>query len=164
MCAAIAAAAVISAAAVASSTAGLRCPGGTVHLDGPFDFNQTSWVACEDLTVPGGAMALVSARGDTEWFEKGFAPYGTAATDEDCKIPRPGLRPQSVAMLRRGVVLLASRTAVLVATSTDRPTHHVFSVPTAALLPAVRRLPRAREEGGAGRPHRYPRDHAAREG
>ena len=108
MCAAIAAAAVISAAAVASSTAGLRCPGGTVHLDGPFDFNQTSWVACEDLTVPGGAMALVSARGDTEWFEKGFAPYGTAATDEDCKIPRPGLRPQSVAMFRRGVVLLAS--------------------------------------------------------
>ena len=56
------------------------CPSAMTAVD-TFDVNGTSWVACEDLQIPGGALVLVSSGGDAEWFTKGYAPYGTNWTD-----------------------------------------------------------------------------------
>jgi hypothetical protein len=40
-------------------------------------------VACEDLQRPGGAIALVSSAGNTEWFSKGYEVYGSAPSGSD---------------------------------------------------------------------------------
>ena len=41
-----------------------------------FELNGTTWVACEDLQQPGGALVLLSSAGDAEWFPKTYEPYG----------------------------------------------------------------------------------------
>ena len=54
------------------------CPGGTIQVDGPFRLTQDQsvvWIACEDLTLPDGALVLVPSTGEPEWFAKGYAPY-----------------------------------------------------------------------------------------
>ena len=38
--------------------------------------------ACEDLQQPGGAIALVSSAGHTEWFSKGYSVFGSAHDDQ----------------------------------------------------------------------------------
>jgi hypothetical protein len=58
-----------------------NCPSGTTLVES-FTLNGTAWHACEDLQAPGGALVLMSARGDSEWFTKGYEPYGTNATDD----------------------------------------------------------------------------------
>ena len=47
-----------------------------------FNINNAAWCACEDLERPGGAILLVSAEGDAEWFEKTYEPY-TQGGDEE---------------------------------------------------------------------------------
>ena len=39
-----------------------------------FEINGTSWIACEDLSTPAGALALVADHGKMEWFSKGYQP------------------------------------------------------------------------------------------
>ena len=74
------------------------CPPGTSHVDA-FELNGTSWSACEDLKVPGGALVLVpapasSAQDDgaqppaedaldgAQWFPKGYSMYGSSHDEE----------------------------------------------------------------------------------
>ena len=59
------------------------CPVGTTLVDA-FKLNGTSWSACEDLKVPGGALVLTAAEGGggDHWFPKGYSMYGSS-NDED---------------------------------------------------------------------------------
>ena len=61
---------------------GPACPAADLAIVQSFKVNGTTWIACEDLSTPGGALVLVSSVGDVEWFEKGYAPYGTNWTDD----------------------------------------------------------------------------------
>ena len=65
-----------------ATAAAIDCPGGT-SLVNLFDLNGTRWAACEDLQVPGGALALVSSSGTTEWFHKTHETYGSAPLGSD---------------------------------------------------------------------------------
>jgi hypothetical protein len=58
-----------------------QCPQALTAVDS-FIINGTAWVACEDLAVHGGALALLSSTGVQEWFSKSFEPYIQGA-DED---------------------------------------------------------------------------------
>jgi hypothetical protein len=40
-------------------------------------------VACENIQIPDGALVLVSGTGETEWFQKSYAPYRTNWTDNE---------------------------------------------------------------------------------
>ena len=60
-----------------ATAAAIDCPGSTSLVD-LFNLNGTRWAACEDLQVPGGALALVSSSGTTEWFHKSYETYGSA--------------------------------------------------------------------------------------
>ena len=62
----------------------IQCPSGTTQVDA-FQLNGTNWTACEDLQVPGGAIALVdtSGRTATEWFAKTHEVYGSAPSGSD---------------------------------------------------------------------------------
>eukprot|EP00966_Prymnesium_polylepis_P014580 336583-Prymnesium_polylepis.1 len=57
------------------------CPSGTL-VDTFKLYDESLWSVCEDLQQPGGAVALVSAAGETHWFGKGHEVYGSA-NDED---------------------------------------------------------------------------------
>ena len=46
-----------------------------MHLSG--------WAACEDLQRPDGAMVLMSADGDAEWFEKGLCTLSRAYASDN---------------------------------------------------------------------------------
>ena len=59
------------------------CPGSTSLIDS-FDIEGKAWRVCEDLQVPDGALVLISADGDEEWFPKSYSMYGSA-NDEDPK-------------------------------------------------------------------------------
>lgn len=64
---------------MSTRTAALSCPDGSMTVVDSFSGSDgTLWTACEDLTKPGGAMALVSATQPTQWFEKGHSVYGSA--------------------------------------------------------------------------------------
>ena len=65
-----------------ATAAAIDCPGGTSLVD-LFNLNGTRWAACEDLQVPGGALALVSSSGTTEWFHKTHETYGSAPLGSD---------------------------------------------------------------------------------
>ena len=72
------------AAAAAPSRAGLpapACPAALTRVDG-FALNGSNWTACEDLSLPGGALALLSSGGEAEWFTKSHEPY-IQGDDED---------------------------------------------------------------------------------
>ena len=57
------------------------CRGGLTQVDG-FALNGSQWSACEDLSTPGGALALLSSDGAAEWFSKSHEPY-VQGDDED---------------------------------------------------------------------------------
>ena len=66
------------------------CPDGTALVDTfvVFEDSATSdggvdWTACEDLSRPDGAIALVSATGAVEWFGKTHEQYGSAPKGSD---------------------------------------------------------------------------------
>ena len=65
-----------------ATAAAIDCPGGTSLVD-LFELNGTQWAACEDLQVPGGALALVPSSGATEWFHKTHETYGSAPLGSD---------------------------------------------------------------------------------
>eukprot|EP00729_Bicosta_minor_P012126 gene12126-30363_t len=50
------------------------CPQHLTTVD-HFAVNGTNWTACEDLAVPGGALVLLSADGNSEWFSKSHEPF-----------------------------------------------------------------------------------------
>lgn len=60
--------------------ANIKCPPMMTQVD-VFNINDTAWIACEDL-VPGGTLALVPSSGTTEYFTKGYEPYGNSAMDD----------------------------------------------------------------------------------
>ena len=68
-------------ASAEQKSASPKCAGG-MTLVANFNIDNTAWCACEDLEHPGGAILLVSAEGDAEWFEKTYEPY-TQGGDED---------------------------------------------------------------------------------
>ena len=72
--------------ALASSTvlaaSGTGCPGGTFLIDS-FEIEGKAWRACEDVQVPDGALVLISAEGQEEWFPKSYSLYGSA-NDQVC--------------------------------------------------------------------------------
>ena len=79
------------------------CPGGiakvdTFSLKGP-DGSEDLWVVCEDLQVPGGAIALVSSSGRTEWFAKGYEVFGSA-NDDEYYFPKLGMNKTQVRVWR----------------------------------------------------------------
>ena len=47
------------------------CPNYMTQVD-TFTLNNTAWAACEDLQRPDGAIALVPASGEPQWFTKGL--------------------------------------------------------------------------------------------
>eukprot|EP01049_Picozoa_sp_SAG25_P010596 SAG25_NODE_1175_length_3692_cov_3.215419_2_plen_448_part_00 len=47
------------------------------------DSHGSSWSACEDLSQPGGSIALVPQSGAIEWFSKGYEVYGSAPSGSD---------------------------------------------------------------------------------
>jgi hypothetical protein len=55
-----------------------------------------AWIACEDLQTPGGALVLVSSS-RTEWFSKGYSPYGTDAHDSEYYLGIPNATVASAA-------------------------------------------------------------------
>eukprot|EP01043_Picozoa_sp_COSAG02_P001565 COSAG02_NODE_33_length_50286_cov_83.550760_32_plen_93_part_00 len=55
----------------ATASAGPSCPDGTTRLDA-FSAEGKVWVACEDLSQPGGGIALVPDSGDMLWVPKSF--------------------------------------------------------------------------------------------
>ena len=57
------------------------CPSGLAQTDS-FALNGSMWSACEDLSTPDGALALLSSAGDAEWFAKSHEPY-VQGDDED---------------------------------------------------------------------------------
>lgn len=65
-------------AVLGSPVGGAVCPGDTMKVDGPFTLAGVSprtWVACEDIAHPDGALVLVPETGEAEWFAKGYAAY-----------------------------------------------------------------------------------------
>ena len=78
----LAALALLAACAGVGDQAGVSCPRGTEQVDA-FTLNGTAWLACEDWHAADGALALVSAAGDAEYFSKTFEPYVPAG-------PHPG--------------------------------------------------------------------------
>lgn len=59
------------------------CPGGSTLVDTFQGPDSATWLACEDLQEPGGALALVPESGDVEWFEKTYEMYGSAPLGSD---------------------------------------------------------------------------------
>ena len=52
----------------------LACPSSTTLVDQFWTPDNASWLACEDLSVPGGGLTLLSAR-RTVHFPKSYEPY-----------------------------------------------------------------------------------------
>ena len=52
----------------------LACPPSTTLVDNFWTPDNASWLACEDLSVPGGGLTLLSAR-RTVHFPKSYEPY-----------------------------------------------------------------------------------------
>jgi hypothetical protein len=57
------------------------CPASTTQVD-TFVAEGTEWTACEDLSTPGGGLALVPAAGAPVWLPKSYEPYRQGADDE----------------------------------------------------------------------------------
>jgi hypothetical protein len=65
-----------------TATAGsLACPGGSMTIVDSFTAEGRQWVACEDLSVPDGQLALISKE-ETVFLPKSFEPY-SQGLDED---------------------------------------------------------------------------------
>jgi len=64
-----------------ASSSALACPPGLTHLDN-FTAEGDSWLACEDLQVAGGGIALVRAGGESVWLTKTHEPYTQGADEE----------------------------------------------------------------------------------
>ena len=93
-------------AAPTAVLAASSCPGSTSPIDS-FEIDGTAWRACEDLQVPDGALVLVSADGEEEWFPKTYSMYGSsndkviirwpsrcfATSDCRCRLERTILSP-----------------------------------------------------------------------
>ena len=70
-------------AAAVRFSSGVQCPGGITLVDTFNTADGALWSACEDLQQPGGAVALVSATNQVEWFEKTYEIYGSAPLGSD---------------------------------------------------------------------------------
>ena len=68
-------------ALVATARAGPSCPDGTTRLDA-FSAEGKLWVACEDLSQPGGGIALVPDSGDMLWVPKSYEPFAPKPDSE----------------------------------------------------------------------------------
>ena len=58
----------------------LACPPSTTLVDNFWTPDNASWLACEDLSVPGGGLTLLSAR-RTVHFPKSYEPYAPFPDD-----------------------------------------------------------------------------------
>ena len=67
--------------ALPGAVATVSCPPGTTRVDA-FTAEGASWLACEDLQLPGGALALVSDTADDVWLTKAHEPYSQGTDDE----------------------------------------------------------------------------------
>lgn len=76
----------LPASSTATVIAALSCPGSTTPVDS-FEIDGTAWRACENLQVPDGALVLISANGEQEWFPKSYSMYGSA--NDEVRQPVP---------------------------------------------------------------------------
>lgn len=53
------------------------CPAGTTAVD-TFAGAGGEWTACEDFSLPGGAISLVQPNGQMQWFPKSHSVYGSS--------------------------------------------------------------------------------------
>jgi len=58
-----------------------QCPEEMTKVDS-FTFQGGSWSACEDLSQPGGALALVPKSGEIVWLSKSYEPYSQGSDDD----------------------------------------------------------------------------------
>ena len=69
----------------------IKCPLTMTQVDTFMTEEKRRYVACEDLQQPGGAIALVSDSGHTEWFSKGCELYGSAPTGNEYALATPNM-------------------------------------------------------------------------
>lgn len=63
------------------TSAAATCPDGTTTLDS-FEADGKTWAACEDLSQPGGGIALVPDGGDLLWIPKTYEPFAPKPDSE----------------------------------------------------------------------------------
>eukprot|EP00966_Prymnesium_polylepis_P056118 1298149-Prymnesium_polylepis.3 len=73
---------------VAGAVAASTCPSGTTRIDNFTTPNQMTWIACEDLAVPGGGLTLVPARGAAVHLPKSHE-VRVAQSPETTRVPSP---------------------------------------------------------------------------
>ena len=66
---------IIALLSASAATASRPCPPGLSLVEAAFHAEGQLWSACEDLSKPGGAIALVPTKGDTIWQPKTYENF-----------------------------------------------------------------------------------------